>query len=228
VHGSGSGVPAHGANATLVVDAPLAPDYGLSAMPTPQTVVQGTAASYTVTLSPNATFAGGSVMVGASSAPADVSFSGCAAALTAASPSCTLTVSTTGASLASHALTITGTVSTGLPVRTAGATLVVSPPVTGDFALSITTPTRVVFTPATLTYTVTVAKQNGFAGAVALSVAGLPANWTYSISPPTTTSTATLTVNAVRGTGGTQTVHMVVTGTSGSLVHTVTATIGAI
>ena len=60
VTGTGStGLPTHSASGTLVVQAPLAPDYAFSVSPSTQTVTQGQSAGYTVTMTPNASFGSG-------------------------------------------------------------------------------------------------------------------------------------------------------------------------
>ena len=219
VSGAGSGtLPAHGASAALVVQAPLAPDFGLAVSPATQTVTQGQSASYTVTISPNATFGSASVSVGAAGAPADIGLGGCTSPLTAASPSCTLTVTTTGASAATHALTVTGTGSGGLPAHSGGATLVVQAPQAGDFSLSLTPASRLVFTPGSTTFTVTVNRLNGFSGQVALSVSGLPSTFTSTFSANPSATTSTLTITAPRTSFST--IRFTVSGTSNGVTHT--------
>jgi hypothetical protein len=223
VTGVGSvGLPSRAASATLVVQAALAPDFSLAVSPSTQSVTVGGSASYTVTMTPNAAVAGtDGVTVSAGSVPADVTPSGCATPLTVASPTCTLTVGTTGASATSHALTVTGTGSVGLPTHTAGATLVVQTVQAGDFSLTISPVSRIVFTPSSPTFTVTVNALGGFTGAVALVVSGLPSNYSYTVATNPVTTTTTLTVVAPKTSFST--IHLTVTGTSGTLVHTVTA-----
>ena len=226
VTGTGSGtLPAHSAGATLVVQAPVAPDYSLGVSPSSQTVTQGGSTTYTVTLTPNSTFGAGSVSVAPASAPGDVSFSGCASALTAASPSCTLTVTTTTATAASsHTLTLTGTGSS-LPTHTAGATLVVQAAQVagGDFALQVSPANQVLFTPGSITYQVGVSRLQGFAGSITWGVTGLPAGYTATFTPNPATTGATLTITATKT--NFKTITFTVTGTSGSLVHTATASV---
>jgi hypothetical protein len=216
-------LPVRSGSATLVVQAPLAPDFGIVVSPATQTVTQGQSASYTVTISPNATFGGASVSVGAAGAPADLGLSGCTNALTAASPSCTLTVSTTGASAATHSLTVTGSGSRGLPAHSGGATLVVAAPQAGDFSLSLSPASRFVFTPSSTTFTVTVNRINGFSGQVALSVSGLPSTFTSTFSANPSGTTSTLTITAPKTSFST--IRFTVTGTSSGVTHTQTGSL---
>jgi hypothetical protein len=187
-------------------------------------VTQGQSASYTVTMTPNASFGSGdSVSVTEGSAPADLGLSGCAGPLTQASPSCTLTVSTTGASAVSHALTVTGAGSQGLPTHSGGATLVVQAPQTGDFSLSLSPTSAILFTPRSTTFTVTVNRLNGFAGLVALSVSGLPSTFTSTFSPGSTGTTSTLTITAPKTSFST--IRFTVTGTSNGVTRSAAATL---
>ena len=71
------------------------------------------------------------------------------------------------------------------------------------------------------TATITVVPQYGFTGSVSLAIAGLPSGVTASFSPPSTTGTSTLTLNASSSAlGGTNT--LTITGTSGSITATTT------
>jgi hypothetical protein len=207
------------------VQAPVAPDYSLGVTPSTQTVTQGGATTYTVTLTPNSTFGSTStVSVSPASAPADVSFSGCASPLTTASPSCTLTATTTATTaVSSHSLTITGTGSGSLPTHTAGATLIVSSVVVGDFAIQVSPANQLLFTPGSTTYQILITRLQGFTGSVALSVTGLPGTYTATFSPNPGTTRATLTIKATKT--AQTTIPFTVTGTSGSLVHTATGSI---
>ena len=76
----------------------------------------------------------------------------------------------------------------------------------------------------TATYTVTITRTGGFTGAVTLSVAGLPSGATATFSPnPATGATSTLKVTVKLFPRGT--FPLTVTGTSGTLTHTATATL---
>jgi hypothetical protein len=73
-------------------------------------------------------------------------------------------------------------------------------------------------------YTVTVAGNNGFAGAVSLAASGLPDGATAGFNPtaPTASSTLTITTTASVAAG---TYPFTITGASGSLAHSVAATL---
>jgi subtilisin family serine protease len=88
-----------------------------------------------------------------------------------------------------------------------------------DFSLSATPASRTVTAGGSTTYTVSIARTNGFAGSVSLGVTGLPTGATASFSPNPASSASTLTVSSSTTTApGTST--LTITGTSGGLVHT--------
>jgi lysophospholipase L1-like esterase len=95
-----------------------------------------------------------------------------------------------------------------------------------DFKLMASAPGNLSLFPGQIgTNTVTITPVNGFAGSVSLSLSGLPSGVTASFSPSVTTSTSTLTVNA--GSGAAPGVYtMTLTGTSGTLTHTESFTLG--
>lgn len=88
-----------------------------------------------------------------------------------------------------------------------------------DFSIAISPAARTVTVGGVTTYTLTVNPQNGFTGAVTLSVSGLPAGATASITPETATTTATLAV-ATTGSTPTGASTLQITGTSGSSTRT--------
>jgi hypothetical protein len=106
-----------------------------------------------------------------------------------------------------------------------GITGCAAPPPTPDFSLSMTPSSQSVLRGASTTYTVNIARTGGFAGAVSLSVSGLPAGAGGSFNPnPAGADSSTLTVTTSTATPrGTFT--LTVTGTSGSLSRTTTATL---
>jgi len=96
--------------------------------------------------------------------------------------------------------------------------------VTGDFSLSISSPSsRYLGSSGSASYTVTITPSNGFSGAVSLNVTGLPAgvSGSFSPNPATSSSTLTLTWSGERFSRTTFTV----TGTSGSLSHSTSASL---
>jgi hypothetical protein len=97
--------------------------------------------------------------------------------------------------------------------------------VTPNFSLSITPASVTVpLFGTTATYTVNVTRTGGFTGGVSLSVAGLPSGATATFAPnPATGASSTLTVTVKIFPRGT--FPLTVTGTSGALTHTATATL---
>jgi trimeric autotransporter adhesin len=103
----------------------------------------------------------------------------------------------------------------------ASATVTASP----NFSLSISPASVTVpLLSTTANYTVTITRTGGFTGAVTLSVAGLPSGGSATFTPnPATGATSALKVTVrilPRGT-----FNLTVTGTSGTLTHTATATL---
>jgi len=94
-----------------------------------------------------------------------------------------------------------------------------------NFSLSIS-PSTVTLTRngGTANYTVTINRTGGFSSTVQLSVSGLPSGTTGSFSPNPATTSSALTLNVSSSTArGSYT--FTVSGTSGTLTHTATATL---
>jgi serine protease AprX len=135
-----------------------------------------------------------------------------------------LTVTTSASTPAgTYPLTIRGT--SGSVTRTTTVSLVVTQ--VGDFTILVSPTSSTVQNGSSTTYTVTVTPVSGFTGAVSLSTGALPKFVTSSFSPavitqPGTTSTLTLATKKQTKNGSTT---ITVTGTSGSLVHSVKITL---
>jgi hypothetical protein len=215
-----SGATVHTATATLVVPAP--PDFGLSVSPASQTVAAGSGAAYTVGVTSVNGFAG-DVTLSLSGLPPEVGTATFTPAFVAGAGSSQLAVTTSAmAPPGSYALTVTGT--SGSLVHSAQVTLVVNPP--PDFGLSVSPASRTVWRGGSTSYTVSVSALGGFAGAVNLSVSGLPSGATATFTPSSVAApgSSKLTVRAGgRTPRGTFTVT--VRGQSGSIVHQVTTTL---
>jgi len=95
--------------------------------------------------------------------------------------------------------------------------------VPSDFSLSVSPPSRTVRQGNAASYTVTITPANGFSGSVGLSVSGQPSGATATFTPDPTTTSSTLSVQTVGGVRGNFT--LTITGVSGSLKHTTTATL---
>ena len=206
----------HSTQVTLVVTG--AQNFSISATPTSRTVLQGGGTTYTATVTALNGFSGNVGFTvsglpsgaGATFNPTSVTGSG----------SSTMSVTTSASTpTGSYTLTITGT--SGSLTHTATVTLVVS----ADFTISVSPASQTVKRGSSTSYTVTIG-GTGFAGTVSFSVSGLPQRTSGSFTPSTLTGTgtSTLTVKTNRpASPGTST--LTITGTSGSLIHSTTATL---
>jgi len=131
----------------------------------------------------------------------------------------------TAASIAAGTYPLTITATSGATVHNAPATLVVTAP--PDFSLSATPTTQNVVAGAGTTYTIGVTSLNGFAGGVALSLAGLPSGvGTASFSPQVITGAGSsqLTVTTLPAAPA-GTYPLTITGAAGGVTHTVAVTL---
>jgi hypothetical protein len=193
-----------------------APNFALAATPGSQSVAQGASASYAIAITPSGGFSS-SVALSVSGLP-----SGASAEFTPnpATGSSSLVV-TAGASTPPGTSTLTITGVSGAMTRTTTANVTVTVP---DFSLGLTPSLRSVAPGAGTTYTVAITPTGGFTGNVSFSVSGLPAGATADFSPNPAGSSSTLTVNTLASTpGGAAT--LTITGVSGSLTRTATATL---
>jgi uncharacterized membrane protein len=198
----------------FVVNAPV--DFTLSASPLSQTVLQGGATSYSITISPTGGFSG-QVTLSVSGQP-----SGANGSFTPnpATGSSTLSVTTTTSTpTGGYTLTITGV--SGSLTHTTAVMLVVSPP---DFTLSASPSSRTVLQGGAASYGITISPTGGFSGQVTLSVSGQPsgANGSFTPNPATGSSTLSVTTSASTPTG---TYTLTITGVSGPLTHTTAVTL---
>ncbi|MBZ5504083.1 MAG: hypothetical protein LAO78_01230 [Acidobacteriia bacterium] len=200
------------------------PDFSVTASPASQTVTAGAGTSYTATATASGGFTG-TVSFSVSGLPAGASASFSPASV-AGSGSSTLSVTTSITTPAgTYTLTITGT--SGALVHSSTVKLVVNPVGgTPDFTISVSPASLNVTRGTTGNYTVTIGAVNGFSGTVSLSVAGLGSRVTATFSPTTVTGSGTSTLSVVvnrRATRNTRT--LTITGVSGSLSHSTTATL---
>src|ERR1700682_2744716 len=99
-------------------------------------------------------------------------------------------------------------------------------PPTPDFGLSVRPSSQTVTQGASTSYTVTVTPSGGFTGAVTLSVSGLGGGAAGSFSPNPTTSTNTSTLSVTTTTtAATGSFPFTITGVSGALTRTTSATL---
>jgi hypothetical protein len=97
---------------------------------------------------------------------------------------------------------------------------------TADFGISTTPASQTVTAGNSTTYTTTISALGGFAGAVNLSVSGLPSGATATFNPASVTGSGTSTLSVTTSSTtpfGTYT--LTITGTSGTLTHSTTATL---
>jgi len=100
-----------------------------------------------------------------------------------------------------------------------------TPTTTPDFSMSASPSTLSINSGSSGTSTIAVTYLNGFTGTVTLS-ASAPTGWTTSLNPITLTASGTSTLNVtVPSNAASGPYYVVVTGTSGSLIHTVTVTV---
>ena len=96
-----------------------------------------------------------------------------------------------------------------------------------DFSIGMSPGSAIVAAGGSTAYTITVSALSGFSGTVVFGLSGLPSGATGILNPPSLagSGSTTLTVNTTSGTpAGTFTV--IVTGTSGSLNHAASASLG--
>ncbi|MGW3602754.1 S8 family serine peptidase [Micromonospora sp. NPDC005161] len=204
----------------LVVSPP--PDFGLVAAPTSAGVVAGGSTGYTIGVTGLNGFTG-TVGLSLSGLPASVGTGSFSPSVVVRPGSASLRIATSGsAPPGTYALTVTGTSSS--KSHSTGITLVVTP--APDFSLTVSPSAATVQRGQTATYAVSTSAIGGFAGTVALSVTGLPTGSSASFTPNPVgaAGASTLRVNTASRTPR-GTFAMVITGTSGSLVHQATATL---
>lgn len=95
------------------------------------------------------------------------------------------------------------------------------------FTLSVAPASQSVLPSGATSYTVTITPANGFAGAVSLSVTGLPAGATATFNPVSATTSSTLTISTTASTPLTS-YPLTITGTSGEITRTATATLSVV
>jgi hypothetical protein len=200
---------------------PPLPDYMLSAAPASQTVAPGAGTSYTVTIN----------RTGGFTSPVNLSASGWpsgAAATFSPNPATgsgsTMSVTTTTATPAgSYPATIT--VTGGGLSHTSSVTLVVQAAAAPGYSLSANPSSHSVVQGARTSYAVTITRTGGFAGAVTLSVSGLPTGVTATFNPASTTGTSSTLSVTTRSTTRAGSYTLAITGVSGSTSRTMTVTL---
>jgi hypothetical protein len=212
------------ANNCVLPPVQTGPDFSITASPASQTVTAGGSTAYTATVTALGGFTG-AVTFSVSGLPSGAS-GGFSPTSVTGSGSSTFSVSTSTTTPAgTYSLTITGT--SGTLAHSTHVTLVVNPVGgTPDFTISVSPASLNVTRGTTGRYTVTIGAVNSFTGSVSLSVSGLGSRVTGTFSPTSVTGsgTSTLSVTAARNASrGARTIT--ITGVSGSLNHSTTATL---
>jgi pseudomonalisin len=213
------GVLTHTANVTLVVT-----NFSISVSPASVTVAQGTSANYTVSLTTASRYVG-TVNFSVSGLPISSTAVFSPTSLTA-SGSTALTISTSATSPLTPPGTYPLTISASDGVTTATTQVVLVVTAIGDFGVSVAPTSQTVFQGQNIGYGVTVSASGGFTGFVNLSIAGVPPGASASFNPTTVQGSGLSSLAIVPGAntpGGTYT--LTITGTSGPLVHSATATL---
>jgi hypothetical protein len=199
---------------TLRVTVTPVPSYTLSASPASMSMVQGSAGTSTISITPANGFTG-NVALSAAGLPSGVT---AAFSPNPATSSSTLTLTASAAAaLETATVTITGTSGSLTETTTLSVTVTPAP----SFTLSTFPASVSIEQGGQGTSTISIAPVNGFNGSVTLSAAGLPSGVTAAFSPNPVTSIGTLTLTA-GATAATGTATVTITGTSGSLTGTTT------
>jgi len=198
-----------------------APDFAISVSPSSRSLAQGGNVPYTVSIGAMNGFAD-TVNLSVSGLPSGATSSFVPASISA-SGSSTLTI-TTAANTPTGTYTLTVTGSTGSLTHSTSATLVVTS--AGDFALSASQTTVQIGRGKSGSDTLFVSSVQGFAGSVSLSVSGVPQRVSISLNPATVPAggSSVLSIKVPKpAKSGTFT--LTITGTSGSLSHSLPITL---
>jgi uncharacterized membrane protein len=158
------------------------------------------------------------VSCGLSGQPAGVTFNFAPATLTGSGSTVLNITTATTTTPGTYTLTINAT--DGTITHTIPVTLVITP--AGDFQMSTSIASQTVNPGFNTSYGITVTSLNGFSGSVALSISGLPSGATATFNPGTIGGAGTSSLAIATSPSTPAGVYnMVVTGTSGAIVHTV-------
>jgi uncharacterized membrane protein len=210
----------HSTSVALVITP--AGDFSLTTNIASQTVLPGQNTGYGISVSSINGFSG-VVALSISGVPAGATATFNPGSITGAGTSSLAITTSTTTPPGVYNMTVTGT--SGAIVHTVGVQLIVNPANPADFSVSV--PDINVKRGKTGNDTVTVTPSNGFTGTVNLGLAGVPSGVTATLNPTSVaggSGTATITLkvanNMKQGA-----FPITVTGTSGSLVHSVTFTL---
>jgi subtilase family serine protease len=211
----------HSATLSLTITSPPANDFSIAATPSSLTLVQGQSGSSTIAtsiISGNAQSVNLSVLGLPTGANANLS----PATITSGGSS-VLTLNAGTAVPGTYSLTILGTGTSNS--HSSAVTLIVTP-IPADFSLSATPSTHTQSQGSIGLFTISVKGIAGFAGSVALSVTGLPSKIIGTAIPKSVSGSGTsyliclVGLRAPRGSFA-----LTITGTSGSLSHSINVTL---
>lgn len=202
-----------------------APSFTLSAGSSSASVTQGASTTSSITVTPSNGFTS-SVALSASGLPSGVTASFSPSSTTGSS-TLTLTASSSAA-VGTSTVTITGTsestshtTTISLQVNAAKTNTTNAPTGTANFTLSSNVSRVSLSAGQTSTPTITVTPSGGFTGSVSLSQSGCPTGVIAWFNSNSTTGSTTFNIQ-VNSTAKPGTASITVTGTSGSITHTVT------
>lgn len=205
------------------------PTFTLSASPSSQSVIQGQAcANYTASVGALVSGFASTVNFNVTGLPANATASFSPASIAGAGSSTLTVCAPSSTPVGTSALTINAT--SGIEVHSTGVSLTVNapppPPPPPNFTISATPSFQSITRGSSAFYTVSTAAVSGFTGTETLTVSGLPSGATghFTAASIATGGSTTLSVSTLSTTlAGTYSV--VITGTSGSLVHSVTVSL---
>jgi cellulose 1,4-beta-cellobiosidase len=214
-------------NAFPAIPTSTSPGFALAASPATLTLARSASVTSTLTLSRLNGFSG-AVSFTASGLPAGVTASFNPATTSTTGTSSVVTFMASGtAALGAATVTLTGS-GGGLTQAATVALTVTGGTGTADFSLSASPASLSVNRGASGTSNLTIARANGFAGAVSFSASGLPAGVTASFNPATTSTSGTgsvLTLSAA-ATAPAGTATVTITATGGGLTRSTTVALG--
>ncbi len=197
------------------------PDFSLTASPSTQSVQGGATTTYAVTTSATNGFSG-TVNLSASGLPNGATASFNPPSVNGSGTS-QLTVATTG-SLTPGSYPFTVTATSGSLTHSVSLTLVVG--AAADFSLAVTPSTQSVPSGSAVNYTASITAQNGYAAATNLAVTGLPAGATANFTPQSLTGAGSAILKvSTSSTALAGTYPLTITASSGTLSHSVSATL---
>lgn len=200
------------------------PDFAISTNPSSVTFSSGGSGSFTATVSAVNSFTG-TVTLSTSTSPSGLRVVCNPTTISGGSGSstCTLNSSNPG----SYTTNVTGT--SGSLIHTATVSITVTPPSTPDFTIAANPTSLTITQGSSATSTINLASLNSFSGTIILSALVSPSGPSATLNPTTVTlssngaGTSALTVTTGNAPVGPYIVN--VTGTSGSLSHSITVNV---